>query len=66
VLLPGEYALDAHRLRHNLCQPADLAGRATPPHLQNQLDVAFVCFRPYVRNGRLYGCSRYVSRAPRG
>src|SRR5437762_3277467 len=33
-----------------------LLGRATPPHRQNQLDAAFICFRPKVRNARLYEC----------
>jgi len=32
-------------LRHNNCQTTVNTGRATPPHLQNQPDVAFVCFR---------------------
>src|SRR4051812_26585390 len=32
---------DAYHLRHNTCQTTALAGRATPPHLQNQPDAAF-------------------------
>src|SRR5258705_13013260 len=52
----GAANCDAYHLRHNNCQTTILlSGRATPPHLQNQLDVAFVCFRLLVRNGRLYG-----------
>jgi len=31
---------DACHLRHNICQPAVLIADATPPHRQNQLDVA--------------------------
>jgi hypothetical protein len=48
---PVEASRDADHLRHNNCQTAELHGRATPPHRQNQLDVALFAFRHVSETG---------------
>ena len=58
-----EVGRDARHLRHNNCQRPLPPGRATPPHRQNQLDVAYFTSDPHVRNGTLYGRHPLVSSA---